>query len=76
MIKGRAESNVELAVIELEYAMAEWRVEYASLRPAGESRDGRRWRCKVIAANHAFEIARLLLSDCSTRHRDAGMRLN
>ena len=76
MIKGRVESDVELALIELEYAMAEWRVEYASLRPAGESRDGRRWRCKVIAANYAFDLARLLLSDGSTRQRDAVPRLN
>jgi hypothetical protein len=76
VIKGRVESDVELALIELEYAMAEWRVEYASLRPAGESRDGRRWRCKVIAANHAFDLARLLLSDGSTRQRDAVPRLN
>ena len=76
MIKGRAESDFQLALIELEYAMAAWIIDYSSLRPADKSHEAKRWRSKLSAANHAVEIARLLLGDCLTRHRDAGARLN
>ena len=76
MIRGRAESDLELLLIELEYAMAEWRFEFASLRRQGASDDAERWRSKMSAANYALEIALLLLSDGSTRREDAGARFN
>lgn len=76
MTTGRAESDLEALLIELEYAMAEWRLEFASLRQQGASHDTERWRSKMNAAAYALEIALLLLSDASTRREDAGPRFN
>jgi hypothetical protein len=76
VITGRAESDLELLLIELEYAMAEWRLEFASLLRTGGPDDAKRWRSKMSAANYALEIALLLLSDGSTRREDADARFN